>query len=71
MIHEAGEPDGLVQKCKRCGYVLTDYTNSMVPESDIPFEPHWWKGAVEVTGTNPRCSSLTDEAPDCPVFPGL
>ena len=51
VIHRAGEPIGLVQKCSDCGEVLTDYTNA---SSEGDWEPTWWEGLVTVYSGNPR-----------------
>lgn len=59
VIHLAGKPDGLVQKCVRCGHVLQDYTNA---QSVGDWKPVWWSGNVVV---NERFSGTTDEAPNC------
>ena len=68
VVHEAGHltSEGL-QLCVRCGYVLTDYRNAMVPEEHAG-EPlrGWAIGArVGVTGTNPKQSFVTDDEPTC------
>ena len=65
MIHVAGEMDGGVQHCERCGYVLTDYRNAMVPLDQEPLVG-WAVGAhIEVVEGNPRYSGTTDAEPDC------
>ena len=45
MIHEAGEltHEGL-QRCTRCGIILTDYRNTVVPEGTPPLRG-WAEGA--------------------------
>lgn len=48
VIHEAGIPEGPIQRCSRCGHILTDYRNTATVGDT--FEPHWWKGAVIVEG---------------------
>lgn len=54
-----------VQRCRRCGEILTDYRNAMVPEGSPPLSG-WEIGAhVEVITGNPRYSGITDDAPDC------
>ena len=45
VCHLAAEPQDLVQKCSRCGYVLTDYRNAM---GIGKWEPCWWAGEVTV-----------------------
>ena len=51
IIHEAGEPVGLVQTCVRCGKVLSDYTNA-VGYGD--WKPTWWNGTVTFYPGNPE-----------------
>lgn len=65
IIHHAGAlVDGL-QRCTRCGYVLSDYRHAMVPDGDPPLVG-WQVGAsVEVEAGNPRFSSVTDNPPNC------
>lgn len=66
-IHVAGPMIDLVQECARCGKVLTDYRNTMVPaeEGGRPLTG-WAEGAhVEVSEGNPRYSSTTDDEPTC------
>jgi hypothetical protein len=66
MIHRAGplEDDG-VQRCTRCGYILTDYRGAMVEEGSGPLQG-WQEGAaVEVSHGNPTFSGVTDDPPDC------
>lgn len=67
-IHLAGPYwDGL-QLCTRCGYVLTDYRDAMIPE-DAPLPQGWPEGArIEVSSGNPRWSSTTDQAPTCKEY---
>lgn len=59
VIHLAGSPSGLVQKCARCGFVLQDYTNAM---SVGDWKPSWFEGSVEVSG---RYFYATEAAPNC------
>ncbi len=69
-IHIAGplEADG-VQRCTRCGYILTDYRDSMVPTGQGPLRG-WPEGrAVEVYPGNPRYAATTDAPPTCPPCP--
>jgi hypothetical protein len=54
ITHDAAEPEGLVQKCKDCGEVLTDYTNAMGVGK---WSPCWWKGLVTVCYGFPKCYS--------------
>lgn len=66
MIHVAGilDLEG-VQRCERCGEILTDYRNSMVVFGS-PALQGWENGAhVEVITGNPRYSGLTDDDVDC------
>lgn len=68
MIHVAGPLDheGL-QRCTRCGYILTDYRGAMVPIDQPPLSG-WEAGAsIEVITGNPRYSGTTDAPPDCVV----
>jgi hypothetical protein len=70
VIHEAGEltRDG-VQRCVRCGYVLTDYRHTLVVAGS-PALGGWEVGAfVEVVkgAGNPRYSGITEVPPDCEV----
>jgi hypothetical protein len=65
MIHEAGQMIAGLQRCTRCGVVLTDYRNAMVPEGD-PAPSGWAVGAfVDVAPGSPRVSILTDHPPTC------
>ena len=59
IIHTAGAPDGLVQRCSRCGAVLQDYTNA---QGVGDWRPVWWDGNVVVLG---RFSGATEEPADC------
>ena len=66
MIHLAGpyEGDG-TQACVRCGALLTDHRNTMVPEGTPPMRG-WEEGAhVEITEGFPRAYWVTDDVPDC------
>lgn len=68
MVHLAGpyDPQSAVQRCDRCGVLLTDNRGAMVPADDPRPLGGWATGAhVEVEGTNPRYSGLTDAEPDC------
>jgi hypothetical protein len=58
IVHLAGDIDGRIQKCTRCGYVLMDYTDAAGPVGD--WSPGFWEPGVEVSvlGTNRR--ALTD-----------
>lgn len=40
VFHVAAEPIGLVQKCARCGAVITDYTGAMMIAGDT--QPRFW-----------------------------
>ena len=62
-VHIAGEAEGLVQRCLRCGAILTDYRGAAgIGE----WHPCWWSGYVGVTeladGTklNPTCMVQMD-----------
>ena len=59
VIHTAGEPDGLIQKCVRCGYVLIDHTDT---QSIGEWHPVWWSGNVYVRGS---VSGATEEVANC------
>lgn len=61
VIHEAGIPDGLVQKCTRCGLVLQDYTNA---QSVGEWHPVWWSGNV---GVKAQYYFSTEEAANCEI----
>mgnify|MGYP001617314729 FL=1 len=66
MIHHAGTMthEG-VQRCVRCGEILTDYRNSQVLDGTPPMRG-WASGAsVEVQRGNPSFSSVVTAAPDC------
>lgn len=68
MVHQAGELREGLQRCDRCGYVLTDYRNAAVPIGTPPLRG-WEAGAfVEVLTGYPKSSVLTDESPDCEVL---
>jgi hypothetical protein len=57
--------EGLIQLCTRCGYVLTDYRNAMIPEGDPPLKG-WEEGDnIEVVGINPKGLWPTVQPPDC------
>jgi hypothetical protein len=65
VIHEAGSMFGHVQVCRRCGVILSDYRNAMVPEDSPPLRG-WQPGAhIEVTTGNPKSSLVTDDPPTC------
>ena len=53
ILHMAAEPDGLVQKCSRCGYMLADNRNVMVLSSDDSGPGFWQEGPVTVWPGNP------------------
>ena len=59
IIHSAGKPIGLIQRCSRCGVVLQDYTNAL---SVGDWRPSWWDGNVFIDG---RFSGATEEAANC------
>jgi hypothetical protein len=64
-VHVAGELlDGL-QRCLRCGVILTDYRYAMVPSDQGPLTG-WAPGAsIEVIDGNPMVFSTVDEPPNC------
>jgi hypothetical protein len=59
IIHTAGAPEGLVQRCARCGVVLQDYTNT---QGVGDWRPVWWDGNVFTDG---RFSGATEEPANC------
>lgn len=59
VIHTAGKPDGLIQRCKRCGVVLSDYINA---QGVGDWSPAWWDGNVFING---RFSGATEEPANC------
>lgn len=63
-VHIAGLPGQLMQSCTRCGYVLTDHRNTMVPEGSGP--PGYWETGVSiaVTAGNPRQSWVVTHVPE-------
>lgn len=68
IIHIAGPPEGNIQKCARCGAVLVDYTNAMVPGDGPTTFLAWEEGAfMTVTDGFPICSQAgrADFAVDC------
>lgn len=68
-IHEAGPLVNLVQRCTRCGDVLSDYRNTMYPEGDPP-PSGWAVGAhIEVDRGWPVQWWTTDDAPTCEAVP--
>jgi hypothetical protein len=70
VIHEASALVDGVQRCVRCGVILTDYREAMVLESDRPLRG-WPAGAfIEVAAGGPGVptfSSTTEDAPTCEV----
>lgn len=68
MVHLAGpyDPESAVQRCQRCGVLLTDHRGAMVPADDPRPLGGWAEGAfVEVITGNPKYSGVTSDAPDC------
>ena len=63
VVHLAGEPEGLVQKCSRCGYVLLDLNGAMFCGGGDG--PGWWEGPVEVIEGFPMRFRVTTGEPDC------
>ena len=64
-IHEAGALEGGIQRCRRCGAILSDYRGAMIPEGDPPLAG-WAIGArIEVVDGNPRSSWVTEADPTC------
>ena len=68
VLHLAGEPEGLVQKCSRCGYVLSDYNNAMGVGA---WSPSWWEGEITVWEGNPTHlqAGRHDNAIECNARP--
>jgi hypothetical protein len=62
IVHEAGPPEGPVQRCARCGAILQDYR--MTVSVGQNWEPHWWNGFVFV---GERSMGTTDMLPNCPI----
>jgi hypothetical protein len=60
-VHEAGIPEGPIQRCARCGTILQDYRNAV---SVGTWEPHWWNGFVFA---GERSMGTTDMLPNCPI----
>jgi hypothetical protein len=68
-IHVAGPLVNWVQRCARCGEVLSDYRNAMIPEGD-PLPVGWAVGAhIEMEGINPIRLCVTDDTPTCEELP--
>jgi hypothetical protein len=65
VVHVAGEPEGLVQRCSRCGEVLIDRTGEVVIAS-TGLAPHWWTGNVFVS---PEEQGETDDEATCEPGP--
>lgn len=56
IVHTAGEPQGLVQACSHCGYLLSDHRNTWSPEGSGPLG-YWEVGdLIAVIEGNPRHS---------------
>jgi len=70
MIHIAGElgKDG-VQRCRRCGLILTDYRNSMVPEGSPPLGGFAEGIHVEVIAGYPKITQVSDDPATCGRMP--
>lgn len=65
MIHIAGEYVDLVQRCVRCGTVMTDNRGANYPEGQPP-PGAWTEGAhVEINGHNPKFLALVDLPAGC------
>jgi hypothetical protein len=65
MIHIAGAFDGDIQRCTRCGVILTDYRHVMVPTGTPPLQGWAVDAHVEVIEGNPRGLWLTEDDADC------
>jgi hypothetical protein len=68
-IHVAGPMIEFVQRCARCGEVLSDYRNAMYPEGDPP--PRGWAAGahIEIERGFPTFSTVVDDAPTCDEAP--
>jgi hypothetical protein len=53
-----------VQRCLRCGEVLTDYRNALVVEGTLPLSG-WPRGPVFVTGNATTLVPVGDDAVPC------
>jgi len=65
MIHKAGVLVDQIQRCIRCGYVLSDYRNAMIPVGDPPLVGFAVGAAVEVFEGNPRHCVVVEDRPNC------
>ena len=69
-IHVAGLLVAMMQRCIRCGEVLSDYRNSMIPKGD-PVPVGWTPGvAVEIVRGFPmQYLRVEGETPTCDAAP--
>lgn len=67
LVHVADEPDGLFQRCRRCGQVLIDRTDEATIAS-TGSAPRWWTGNVAI---GDGCQSATIDPPTCTPPPPL
>ena len=66
MIHEAGPLVEWVQRCTRCGYVMSDYRDSAWPAGQRPPTGFRAGAFVEVDHDgNPKFSGETQDSPTC------
>lgn len=65
LIHKAGPLIEGVQRCSRCGVVLTDYRNAMVPDGSPPLRGFPVDASVEVFDGGPRGMGVTVVKPNC------
>lgn len=64
-IHVAGPMREWLQICARCGEILSDYRNAMIPAGD-PLPRGWAVGAhVEITRGVPTQFAVTTAIPTC------
>lgn len=63
IIHLAARPKGLIQRCSKCGCILTDYRGAQ--SVGDTWNPSWWNGAVEVSGEFPATYRTTTKQPNC------
>ena len=67
MIHQAGPLTSAgVQLCARCGYLLNDYRNTMVPDGTPQLRGWAVDASVQVQNFGyMRASNLVEAQPDC------
>lgn len=65
--HVAGEPQGLVQRCARCGVILIDHTNTMAPEGTTA--RYWQPGPVVQINNFGWVQGEDEDAAECGRLP--